>query len=156
MTKTFDEVQDIMPKNAFLIMAAVLIATDVFILLCYFIESVNTPIWKFAATTVIFAAMILFCFFVKLKISIEDDVIRLRFLKSYDIPFGDIIDYKTGDVDVIRNYSGWGIKKVTFKNLISIGYEQGISLKLTGRKVYTISIADPGHFASLLPMQKKE
>ena len=151
MTKTFEEVQDIMPRNAFIIMSAVLIATDAFMLVCSFIESVGTPLWMSAAASVIFAGIILFCLFVKLRITVEDDVIAVRFLKRYVIPFGEVIDHKTGDVDIIRNYSGWGIKKVTFKNIICVGYDNGVSLKLTGRRVFTFSLADPERFSSLLP-----
>jgi hypothetical protein len=151
MAKTFEEIQDIMPRNALLIMIAVLAATDVFILICTFIESLSTPFWMFAVTSVIFAAIILFCLFVKLRITVEDRVIRARFIKKYVIPFEDIIDHRVGDIDAIRNFSGWGIKKVVFKNLISIGYDRGISLKVKGRKVFTISLSDPEGFASLLP-----
>ena len=151
MTKVFEEVQDLMPRNAFVIMSAVLVATDAFMLICSFIGSVGTPLWMFAATSAVFAGIVLFCLLVKLRIAVEDGVVSVRFLKRYVIPFGDIIDHKTGDVDVIRNYSGWGIKKVTFKNIICAGYENGISLKLTGRRVFTFSLADPEAFSSLLP-----
>ena len=151
MAKTFEETQDLLPRNAFVMLTAVLVATDIFLLMCSFIGSIGTPIWMFYVSSIVFAAIILFCFFLKLRIWIEDDVIHIRFLKRYDIPFSDIIDYKTGDVDIIRNYSGWGIKKGTFKNLISIGYDRGVSLKLMGRRVITISVSDPDEFVALLP-----
>jgi hypothetical protein len=151
MTKTFEEVQDVLPKNSFIAMILVFVSTDVFILMTHFIESLGTPLWMFAVASVVFAALIAFCILVKLRIVIEDNVLHIRFIKSYVIPFGDIIDYKTGDVSIIRNYSGWGMKKVTFKNLICIGYDEGASLKLMGRRVITISLSDPEGFASLLP-----
>jgi hypothetical protein len=150
-TRTFEEVQDIIPKNAFVIMTAVLIATAAFMLICTYIESIGTPLWMFVSTSAIFAGLILFCFLVKLRIYIEDSTIHIWFLKWYTIPFEEIIDHKVGDISIIRNYSGWGIKKVAFKNLICIGYERGVSLKLMGRKVVTVSLSDPDVFASLLP-----
>jgi len=152
MTKTFEEVQDLIPRNSFLILTAVLVATAVFMTLCSFIEEIGTPIWTSVATAVIFAGIIIFCFVVKLRVIIEDNVISIRLLKRYDIKFEEIIDYKTGDISIIRNYSGWGIKKVTFKNLVCVGYDNGISLKVTGRRVFTISLTDPEAFASLLPI----
>jgi len=151
-TGTFEEVQCILPKNAFLIMVFVLVATDVFILLCHFIEPIGTSLWMFIATTVIFAGIIIFCWLVKLRISINDNVISLRFIKKYEVPFAEVIDYKVGDINIMRNYSGWGIKKVTFKNLICVGYDNGVSMKLTGRRVFTISLSDPEKFVSLLPV----
>jgi len=150
-TGTFEEVQDVIPRNAFLMMAILLIATDVFILVCCFIDSIGTPIWMFAATSVIFGGIIVFCWQIKLRICVRDNAIQIRFIKRYEIKFEEIIDHKTGDIGIIRNYSGWGIKKVSFKNFICIGYDRGVSLKLTGRKVVTFSISDPEGFVSLLP-----
>ncbi|MCL2317513.1 MAG: hypothetical protein FWC44_00445 [Methanomassiliicoccaceae archaeon] len=151
MTKAFEEVQDLIPRNAFLIMTFALAATAAFMFVCSFIEEIGTPIWMSAATAVIFAGMIIFCFVVKLRVIIEDNVVSIRLLKRYDIKFEEIIDFKTGDISIIRNYSGWGIKKVAFKNLVCVGYDNGISLKVTGRRVFTISLTDPEAFASLLP-----
>jgi len=151
MTKTFEEVQDLIPRNAFLIMTAALAATAAFMIVCSFIEEIGTPLWMSIATSAIFAGIIVFCFVVKLRVTIEDDVISVRFLKLYEIRFEEIIDHKTGDISIIRNYSGWGIKKVAFKNLICVGYDRGISLKVTGRRVFTISLTDPEGFSALLP-----
>jgi len=149
--KAFEEVQDLMPKNVFLIMTAAFSATAVFMLVCHFIESVGTPLWMFAVTAVIFAALILFCFLVKLRVSIANGVIRIRFIKKYEVRLEEVIDYKIGDTGIVRNYSGWGIKKVTFKNFICLGYDRAISLKLLGKRVFTISLSDPEGFAALLP-----
>ncbi|MDR3075406.1 MAG: hypothetical protein LBU30_05150 [Candidatus Methanoplasma sp.] len=140
-----------MPRNSLAIMASVLAATSLFILLCAFIESVKTPIWMFIATSVIFAAIMIFCLSAKIRISIEDEVLHIRFLRLHMIPLENIIDYKIGDLSIMRNYSGWGISKVTFKNIIAIGYERGISMKVSGRRVFTISLSDPEGFAGLLP-----
>lgn len=155
MTRIFEEVQDVLPRIPLIMLIVVLAATDIFILACSFIEAVGTPIWMFFVSTIVFAAIIAFCLFIKLKIWIEDDVIRIKFLRSYSIPFGEFIDYKIGDIDIIRNYSGWGLKKITFKNFISIGYERGISLKVTGRRVITFTLSDPEAFAALLPPVEK-
>ena len=155
-TRTFEEVQNLLPKNAFVIMVIVLIATDVFILICHFIESIGTALWMFAATTVIFAAVIIICWLIKLRIRVENETITIRLIKRYTIPFGEVIDHKVGDVSIIRNFSGWGIKKVSFKNFICAGYDNGVSLKLTGRRVFTFSLSDPEGFVSLLPLPKTD
>jgi len=149
--ETFDEVQNLLPKDAFMIMAAVLIATDAFILFSYFALPVDIQLWIFVVTSVIFAAVILFCWLVKLRIRIENGTIIIRFIKRHVITFEEVIDHKVGDISIIRNFSGWGIKKVSFKNFICVGYDAGVSLKLTGRKVVTVSLSDPEGFASLLP-----
>jgi len=152
----FEEVQDLLPRNAFMMMALVLIATDVFILFWYFVGPESLPMWMFPVTTVIFGAVILICWFVKLRIRIVENTIEVGFIKKLVIPFEQVIDHKTGDIGIIRNYSGWGIKKVSFKNYICVGYDDGVSMKLTGRRVVTVSLSDPEGFASLLPAQKTD
>ena len=152
----FEEVQDLLPKDAFMIMASVLIATDAFILFCYFVWPLGIQLWIIAATSVIFGGTILFCWLVKLRVRIENSTIVVGFIKRHVIPFGDVIDHKVGDISIIRNFSGWGIKKVSFKNFICVGYDAGVSMKLMGRRVVTISLSDPEGFASLLPSPRAD
>ncbi|MDR3205824.1 MAG: hypothetical protein LBT41_01815 [Candidatus Methanoplasma sp.] len=147
----FEEVHDVMPRASFIALVAILAATDAFILLCTAIDDIGTELWMFGSSTVIFAAVILACFFVKLKISVDNDEIRITLIKRYTYRTSDVIGFKIGDIDIIRNYSGWGMRGVKFKNFISAGYERGISLKLLGKRVVTFSLEDPEAFAALLP-----
>ena len=150
MAPLYEETESILPRNAFIALASTLIATDIFILICTQIEEISTPFWMFTASTVIFAIPIIACYLVKLRISIDDDMIRLRLIKTYEIRLDEIIDYKIGDISIIRNYSGWGLKGVKFKNLICVGYDLGISFKIMGKRVVTISTSDPDAVASFL------
>ncbi|MDR3282242.1 MAG: hypothetical protein LBS92_01340 [Candidatus Methanoplasma sp.] len=150
----FTEVHDVVPRTAFIALAATLTATDVFMLACTMVESIGTEMWMFVSSTVIFAAVVSACFFVKLKVSVDDQTILITLVKKYPYELSDVIGYKIGDVDVIRNYSGWGMKGVKFKNFISAGHEGGISLKLRGKRVVTISLDDPEAFAALLPREE--
>jgi len=151
MATVFEEIEDIVPKNAFIALLAILVATSVFMLICTMVESIGTPMWMFVASTVLFLIMILACYFIKMKIRIEDDVIHIQLIKDHAIPFSEIIDHKIGDIDIIRNYSGWGFKNVKFKNYICAGYDRGVSLKIMGKRVITFSVSDPENFVSLLP-----
>jgi hypothetical protein len=155
MVAVFEEIEDIIPRNTFIALLAVFVATSVFMLICTMIESINTPIWMFVVTTVIFSVMTLACYFIKMKVRIEDDIVHIQLIKHHVIPFGDIIDHKIGDIDIIRNYSGWGFKNVKFKNMICAGYDEGVSLKVIGRMVITFSVSNPEHFVSLLPVPEK-
>lgn len=155
MTVKYEEIENIIPKNAFYALIFILIASDAFMLVCA-LADIGTEMWMFAITTVIFAIIIVAAFFVKMKVSVDDEKIVVILVKKYVIPFSDIIDHKVGDIDIIRNYSGWGIKNVKFKNLICAGYEKGITLKLIGRKVMTVSLSDPEAFVSFIPEKKEE
>jgi hypothetical protein len=156
MTTVFEETEDIIPKNAFIALVAILATTSIFMLICTVVESINTPMWMFIVSTVLFSVLILACYLIKMKIKIEDDVIHIQLIKHHTIPFTDIIDHKIGDIDIIRNYSGWGFKNVKFKNFICAGYDRGVSLKIMGKKVVTFSVSDPEAFVSLLPPREAE
>jgi hypothetical protein len=147
----FEETESILPRVAFIALVAILIATDAFIGICTQIDEIGTDVWMFAVSTALFTIIILVFFFVKLRVSVDNSIITIRFIKKYEIPFTDIIDLKVGDIDIIRNYSGWGLKGVKFKNLICSGYERGISLKLLGKRVFTLSLNDPDALAALIP-----
>jgi len=156
MTAVFEETENIIPKNAFIALVAILATTSVFMLICTVIESIDTPMWMFIVSTVLFSVMILACYFIKMRIRIEYDIIHIKLIKHHTIPFTEIIDYKIGDIDIIRNYSGWGFKNVKFKNFICAGYDRGVSLKIMGKRVITFSVSDPEGFVSLLPSHEKE
>lgn len=151
MAPVFEEKEDLLPRTAFIALLVIFVVSDAFLLVCTQIQEMNTPIWMFAITTVIFALIIVLVYLIKMRIVVENDVLHISLIKEYSIPFADIIDYKTGDIDIIKNYSGWGLKSVKFKNIVCAGYEQGVTLKLMGRKVFTITTSRPEELVALLP-----
>ncbi|MDR0523484.1 MAG: hypothetical protein LBG62_03585 [Candidatus Methanoplasma sp.] len=146
----FREVQDVIPRNAFMAFAFILVATDAFILACVLLGA-GTPAWMFWATTATFAAVLLACATVKLRVSIDDSDITVSLVRTRRIPLGDVIDWKIGDMGSIRSYSGWGMDGVRFSSFATAGSERGISLKVAGKRVVSISLVDPEGFAASLP-----
>ena len=71
-------------------------------------------------------------------------------LRMYPVPLTNIIDVKTGDIDIMRNYSGWGIKKVRFKTYACPGIDTAVSVKAAGRLVITVTTSDPEGLAAVL------
>ena len=139
---TYEEVQPLVTRPAFLMLAAMLAATSVFIGVCV-IAGIVTEAAMFYVSTAVFIAMVLAFRLVRLRIRVDGDALTLRFVREHVIPLEDVIDYKLGDIDIIRNYSGLGAKNMKYKHYICHGYERGISFKLTGRTVVTLSSADP-------------
>lgn len=150
---TYQETEFLLPKTVIYILIAMLAASDVFIFICTQLN-IGTDMWMFGVSTIIFLGIIAVVYFVRLKISIDDKNISVGFIKKTVIPLDDVIDYKIGDIDVIRNYSGWGMKNVKFRNFICHGYENGISFKVAGRLVVTMTTGDPEAMAAAIP--KKE
>jgi hypothetical protein len=104
----------------------------------------------FYATAAITVFVAVFCRWLSVKIRIEDGVFSSGILRMYPVPLSDIIDVKTGDIDIMRNYSGWGIKKVRFKTYACPGIDTAVSVKVTGRLVVTVTTSDPEGLAAVL------
>ena len=81
---------------------------------------------------------------------IEDGKLNAGILRMFTVPLDHVIDVKTGDIDILRNYSGWGIKKVRFKTFACPGIDSAVSVKLKGRIVLTVTTNDPEVLSRIL------
>lgn len=155
MADAYEEKQSFIPRVALIMLIATLVATDLFILICTQFPDMNIGMWMFYAATAIFAALIVGFLASNLKITVTEDSVIIKNYRTMTIPMSDVIDLKTGDIDIVRNYSGWGLKNVKFKNYVCHGYENGVSLKLKGRLVVTFTSSDPEKVASLIKISKE-
>ena len=124
MSTEYTEIEDIFPRTTFLILAITL--------------------------TLIVILVIPFCYFLKVRIVIEDGKLNAGILRMFTVPLDHVIDVKTGDIDILRNYSGWGIKKVRFKTFACPGIDSAVSVKLKGRIVLTVTTNDPEVLSRIL------
>ena len=89
-------------------------------------------------------------------ITVYDDSIEMKYaIMKTSIPKEQIIDTRTGELNIIKNYSDWTLKGVKYKTYSVIGLDTGIGLKVTGKRVFFMSAEDPEHIASLLPKEEK-
>jgi len=142
--------EPVVPRNLAYVVLAILVSTDAFLLVCTFIEEIDTPLWMFFASSAIFAIAIAAVFILKLKITIENDILTVKVLKKIEIPFESIMDHRIGDIERIKNYSEWGFKGVKYYNFICLGIYRGVTLKLLGKRIVTISVVDPESFVSVI------
>ena len=149
MSTEYTEIEDIFPRTTFLILAITLIAADVAILACT-LADIGTSMWQFYIMTLIVILVIPFCYFLKVRIVIEDGKLNAGILRMFTVPLDHVIDVKTGDIDILRNYSGWGIKKVRFKTFACPGSDSAVSVKLKGRIVLTVTTNDPEVLSRIL------
>ncbi len=149
MPTEYAETEEIFPKTVFIILAVTLIAADAAILACA-LADIGTSMWQFYIMTAIVILALPFCYFLKVKIDVKDGNLSAGILRTYTVPLSSVIDYKTGDIDILRNYSGWGIKKVRFKTYSCPGVDTAISVKIKGRVVLTVTTRDPDAIAKIL------
>lgn len=143
-----------MPRTPLLFLLFILIATEAFMVICCALD--YTPWWQAVVLAAAFLAVFAFCRFVKIKITVDEKNISFRMLNTYKVPLDNVIDVKKGDIDIMRNYSGWGIKKVKFKNYVSHGIDSAVSVKVTGRMVVTATTAHPDELYEILMANRRE
>ena len=150
MSADFEEHDRIFQQMPYIFMVGVFAAASAFIAVCAALGVGGTPWWMFYTTAIITAFVAAFCRWLSVRILVEDGVFNSGILRMYPVPLTDIIDVKTGDIDIMRNYSGWGIKKVRFKTYACPGIDTAVSVKAAGRLVITVTTSDPEGLAAVL------
>jgi len=146
----YREDRPLMPRNLSLTVAAVLASTLVCMLIC----GSSVPSWTIAASAAIFAAAVLICFAAKLDVSVYPDRVEILFVtKRIVIPREEILDKRAGELGDIRSYSNWNLKGVKHQNFSRVGDDDGVSLKLMGKRVVTVSSADCRSLLDAIPTE---
>jgi hypothetical protein len=67
----------------------------------------------------------------------------------------EIFDSRQGELALIRSYSAWDLKGVKHKAYMAVGDDLGVAMKLTGKRVVTVSVQDPEAMAKHLPREEQ-
>ena len=112
--------------------------------------------WQVGIFAAVTAVCVFVCMFVKIRITVDDENLTVSVFKPYVVPLAHVIDVKKGDIDVTRNYSGWGIKKVKFRNYTAHGIEGAVTVKLAGRIVLTMTCIDRDALYDILYQYRRQ
>ena len=151
----FQETQDYIPETPAWIFVLAMAAT-LFFMVGITAACIIDGWWQAGIFAVITAICVYVCLFLKIRITVDDENLTVSLLKPYIVPLAHIIDVKKGDIDVTRNYSGWGVKKVKFRNYTAHGIEGAVSVKLTGRIVLTMTAIDRDTLYDILYSYRRE
>ncbi len=155
MAIQFEETQDLIPETPLKILLACMGATVIFMVACY-AAGIITASWQPALMALIVGVAAVIVIFIKLRIVVDEENITVGFIRKYRVPLAHIIDVKKGDIDVARNYSGWGIKKVKFRNYTTNGIDGAVTIKLAGRNVLTMTCEDPDTLYDILCKYRRQ
>ena len=143
----------ILPKNLAILLSAMLVVTWIAMVVTKYAYS-DLPTMALIICGVIFAVCVVLCFAMRFSITVYDDRIEIFYIvRRTTIPKSEIITTRTGEINLIKNYSDWNLKGVKYKTYSAIGEEMGIGLKVTGKRVYYLSSKDPEAIAALLPKE---
>ena len=153
MESSYQESRMILPKNLAILLSAMLVVTWIAMVVTKYAYS-DLPTVALIICGVVFAICVILCFAMRFSITVYDDRIEIFYIvRRTTIPKSEIITTRTGEINLIKNYSDWNLKGVKYKTYSAIGEEMGIGLKVTGKRVYYLSSKDPEAIAALLPKE---
>lgn len=157
MDPKFEETRPIMPFQLTCVLGVVLVATVVFMMFSRYILGTDMPSWATPVVSAVFAVIIALCYLSRFSVTVTDDALDVQyFLKRTYIPLEEVIDRRPGELSAIKNYDRWNLKGVKHKAYTAIGEDEGVALKLTGKRVLVLSSADPQALVAVLPRDDEE
>jgi len=154
MESAYKESRMVMPMNLAVLMAVMMVVTWASMAVTKLFMNAQIPDIALIVSGAAFALVIVFCFIMRFTIEVFDDRIEfVYFFRRTSIPKSEIIDTRVGEINIIKNYSAWTLKGVKYKTYTAIGEDMGIGLKVTGKRVFFLSSADPDAIAALLPKE---
>ncbi len=157
MDPRFEETRPIMPFQLTYILAGVLVATVVFMIFSKYVLDTVMPGWAIPAVAIVFILIIALSFVGRFSVQVTEDAVDVQyFFKKIHIPMDEIIDRRSGEISAIKSYDRWNLKGVKHKAYTAIGEDEGVALKLTGKRVLVLSSKDPQTLQDLLPRDDKE
>jgi hypothetical protein len=145
----------ILPKNLAIILSLVLVVTWLSIVVTKYVYYSGIQDSVIIGVGIVVAIAIVLAFILKFNITVYPDRIEMMYIvRTTSIPKEQIIDTRVGELNIIKNYSNWTLKGVSYHTYTAIGEEMGIGLKVTGKRVYFLSSKDPQAIADLLPKEE--
>lgn len=152
MDPIYRESDPILPRPLLYALAAVLIATVAFMAIMEFAMDTDMPSWSLPLTAVVFVLIIVIAAAMGMTVTIDGEAIRVSYaFRKVEVPLSEVIDSRYGELGAIRSYSAWNLKGVKHKAYMRIGEDDGVAMKLTGRRVLVVSSKDPEALCALLP-----
>ncbi len=152
MDQPYRESRPILPRNLTYVVAVVLMATVAFMAFSVYFLNVEMPSWSIPVTAILFIIVIAALLVIRMDVEVDGESVRIvHAFRTVTVPMGDIIDSRHGDLTAIRSYGGWNLKGVRHRTYSRIGDEEGVAMKLVGKRVVVFSTSDPERVSAMLP-----
>ncbi|MBR6214196.1 MAG: hypothetical protein IKQ67_06100 [Candidatus Methanomethylophilaceae archaeon] len=154
MEPSYQESRMILPKNLAILLAAMLVITWVAMLVTKLVYYQGMSMMAIIICGVFFGICIIACFAARFTVTVYDDRLEILYvIRKTVIPKSEIITFRIGELNIIKNYSDWTLKGVKYKTYAAVGEDMGIGLKVTGKRVFHLSSKDPEAIGALLPKE---
>lgn len=150
MSEEYSETEALIPRAPFLVLVLTLAATGAFLVFLHFYDSNLMSPERACSVSAAFAAVAVAAYFLKVRIIVKDGVLRAGIVRCTEAPLEHVIDTRVGDIDTLRDYSGWGTRKVRFRTYAAHGVDTAVSVKLAGFVVLTVTTEHPEELERVL------
>ncbi len=152
MEPLYRETRPILPRNLAYLAAAILIATLAFMVFSQYVLDTQMPSWTIPASAAIFAVIIVLLLILRLDLEVYGDRVEISYMfRRTVINGGEVIDVRQGDLTEIRNYGNWNLKGVKHRSFSRVGDDEGVAMKLMGKRVVVVSTSEPEKVSGLIP-----
>ncbi len=153
----YSEKSPVMPRLLTYILIAVLASTLGCMAFQTYVMDSNIPGWTIIVSAAIFAVIVLMAWIMELDVMVDGSKVEVRHMfKTYIYLKDEILDKKHGELSDIKNYSPWNLKGVKHKTFVRIGDDEGVAIKLKGKRVIVISSKDHETLFASIPTEAPE
>lgn len=157
MEVLYRESRPILPRPLLYLTILVSVAMLAFMAVSKYILNTDMPDWMIPVTAVLLAIIVAFCAIIRFDLEVTDEHVKIvHTFRKVIIPMDQIIDSRMGETAKIRNYGGYNLKGVKHSFYSAIGEEEGVAMKITGKRVVVVSCIEPESVYRLLPKDNKE
>lgn len=157
MEPLYRESRPILPRNLAYLAAAVLIATLAFMVFSQYVLDTQMPSWTIPASAIIFVIIIVVLLVLRLDLEVYEDRVEITYVFRRTVVRGEeVIDVRKGDLTEIRNYGNWNLKGVKHRSFSRVGDDEGVAMKLMGKRVVVVSTSEPEKVFGLIPRAPDE
>ena len=154
MDPLYRESRPILPRNLAYLAAAVLIATLAFMVFSQYVLETAMPSWTIPVSAVVFIVIIVVMLVLRMDFEVYPDRVEIVYaFRRMVIDRSEVIDVRSGDLTEIRSYGNWNLKGVKHKLYSRVGDDDGVAMKLMGKRVVVVSTADPETVFPLIPRE---
>ena len=154
MDPLYRESRPILPRNLAYLAAAVLIATLAFMVFSQYVLETAMPSWTIPVSAVVFIVIIVVILVLRMDLEVYLDRVEIVYaFRRMVIDRSEVIDVRSGDLTEIRSYGNWNLKGVKHRLYSRVGDDDGVAMKLMGKRVVVVSTADPETVFPLIPRE---
>lgn len=157
MEPLYRESRPILPRNLTYLVAVVLVATLAFMAFSEYVLNTDMASWMIPVSAVVFVIVIVILYILRMDVDVYPDKVVIRHaFRTIEVGREEVIEVRHGELTEIRNYGNWNLKGVKHRAYTRVGDDDGVAMKLMGKRVVVFSASDADKAAAAVPIADPE